>query len=156
GGWTKAKILDIMKDSRVGAYGVIAVIFLFVLKFYALKLLLVQISNDDFFIHALIFINYHSLARFTAINISFNLPYSREDATSKVKPIAKSHTGKEVLGVFLFGLIPLAFLSYSHYPVALTLLPIFAVYKYSCYYFKRWLDGYTGDCLGAIEQIAEV
>ena len=34
GGWTKGKILDIMKDSRVGAYGVIVLIFSFALKYF--------------------------------------------------------------------------------------------------------------------------
>ena len=33
GGWTKQKILDIMKDSRVGAYGLIGLLLLFALKF---------------------------------------------------------------------------------------------------------------------------
>jgi len=33
GGWTKEKILDIMKDSRVGAYGAIGIVLLFLLKF---------------------------------------------------------------------------------------------------------------------------
>jgi adenosylcobinamide-GDP ribazoletransferase len=156
GGWTKSKILDIMKDSRVGAYGAIAVIFLLALKFYALKLVLAQTNEQNLSTIALIFISYHTLARFTAINISFTLPYSRDDATSKVKPITKAYTYKEVIGVYLFGLIPLALLCYSQYQLCLVLIPLYVVYKYACYYFKKWLDGYTGDCLGAIEQIAEV
>jgi adenosylcobinamide-GDP ribazoletransferase len=24
------------------------------------------------------------------------------------------------------------------------------------YYFKKWIGGYTGDCLGATQQLAEV
>ena len=37
GGWTKEKILDIMKDSRIGVFGTISLVFLFLLKFIVLK-----------------------------------------------------------------------------------------------------------------------
>ena len=33
GGWTKQKILDIMKDSRIGAFGAISLVLLFLLKY---------------------------------------------------------------------------------------------------------------------------
>ena len=34
GGWTKEKILEIMKDSRIGAYGAISLIVLILLKLF--------------------------------------------------------------------------------------------------------------------------
>lgn len=37
GGWEKQRILEIMKDSRIGAYGVIGLTLLLLLKFYTLK-----------------------------------------------------------------------------------------------------------------------
>ncbi len=37
GGWTKEKILNIMKDGRVGTYGVVALVFMFMIKFFALN-----------------------------------------------------------------------------------------------------------------------
>ncbi|WP_184548119.1 adenosylcobinamide-GDP ribazoletransferase [Mucilaginibacter sp. FT3.2] len=155
GGWTKAKILDIMKDSRVGAYGVIALIFLFAFKLYALDNLLSKINTHHCFLIALLFITYHSLSRLTAINICFTSQYSRENEDSKAKPIAKENTYKEIGGAYFFGLLPLLILCFLQWQYCLVLIPLALLYVYSRYYFNKWIDGYTGDCLGAVEQIAE-
>jgi adenosylcobinamide-GDP ribazoletransferase len=155
GGWTKEKILEIMKDSRIGAYGVIALIFLFAIKYFSLNDLLLKIDSTNYLFIALLFICYHSLARFTAINIVFTSQYSREDETSKAKPIAKSHSYKEVSGAYFFGLLPLVFLCSWNLNYCLVLLPLFLLYFFSKRYFQKWIDGYTGDCLGAVEQLAE-
>ncbi|MBM3917765.1 MAG: adenosylcobinamide-GDP ribazoletransferase [Sphingomonadales bacterium] len=155
GGWTKAKILEIMKDSRVGAYGVIALIFLFALKYLALHNLFVKIDIKDHLFIALIFIAYHSLSRLTAINIVFTSHYSREDEGSKAKPLAKAHSIKEIFGAYLFGLIPLLVMCIFQWPFCLVILPLFLLFFYSKRYFNKWIDGYTGDCLGAVEQMAE-
>ncbi|QCX54222.1 adenosylcobinamide-GDP ribazoletransferase [Elizabethkingia sp. JS20170427COW] len=155
GGWNKTRILEIMKDSRLGTYGTVALLALFLLKVYALSFL-VNFYAGNCYLLLLLFIVYHALARTTGITLSFLLPYSREDASSKSKPLAQSFTWKEVLGAFAFGGIPfLLLLKFSLY--YLITLPILALLVlYSRYYFKRWIDGYTGDCLGAVEQFAEI
>ncbi|MEM6726102.1 MAG: adenosylcobinamide-GDP ribazoletransferase, partial [Bacteroidota bacterium] len=153
GGWTKQKILDIMKDSRLGAFGAIALVLLFLLKYAALLSIVDQYQNITAL--ALMFISYHSLARLTAINIVFTSQYSREDESSKAKPIAKTHGKVEVFGAYCFGLLPLGVLSLVHWKFSLVILPLFLLYYLSKRYFEKWLDGYTGDCLGAVEQLAE-
>lgn len=153
GGWTKTKILDIMKDSRIGTYGSVSLIFLFGLKYLSLHTLLTQITDKLSII--LLFICYHSLARLTSIAITFTASYSREDATSKVKPIAIQHTWKEVSGAFVFGLIPLIALMFNNISYLLVILPLFLLGYFSRRYFIKWIDGYTGDCLGAVEQLGE-
>ena len=155
GGWTKTKILEIMKDSRVGAYGVIALIFLFGIKYLSLNGLLLKIDRTNYLHIALVFISYHSLARFTAINIVFTSQYSREDETSKAKPIAKAHSYKEIIGAYFFGLLPLLVLCFMNWKFSIVLFPLFLLYFFSKRYFQKWIDGYTGDCLGATEQLAE-
>jgi adenosylcobinamide-GDP ribazoletransferase len=155
GGWTKEKILDIMKDSRVGAFGAIGIVFLLGLKYMALHNLVSKVNSNSTVIIALIFISYHSLARLTAINIVFTEQYSREDENSKAKPIAKAHGNKEILGAYFFGLLPLLVLSLFNWTCVLVLIPLFFLYFYSKRYFNKWIDGYTGDCLGAVEQLAE-
>lgn len=156
GGWTKAKILDIMKDSRLGTYGVVALIFLFGLKYLALHKVLVNVEAIPGYLTLLIFITYHSIARLTAIQITFTSIYSREDESSKSKPIAKAFSYKEVLGAYVFGLTPLLIFASFYWQVILVLLPLALLYFLSQRYFNKWLDGYTGDCLGAVEQFAEV
>jgi len=154
GGWTKAKILEIMKDSRIGAYGVIALVFLFALKFTSLTNLLVALPKNHCLI-ALIFISYHSLSRLTAINIVFTATYTREDETSKAKPIATAHGVREIAGSYFFGLLPLIMLCLFQWQFCYALLPLILLFFLSKRYFNKWIEGYTGDCLGAVEQLAE-
>ncbi len=155
GGWTKSKILEIMKDSRIGAYGVIALIFLFAIKYFSLTDLLLKLNTINYFFIALIFISYHSLARLTAINIVFTSQYSREDESSKAKPIAKSYSYKEIIGAYFGGLLPLMGLCFWKWKFCFVLVTLFLLYYFSKRYFEKWIDGYTGDCLGAVEQLAE-
>ncbi len=155
GGWTKEKILEIMKDSRVGAYGVIALIFLFGLKFFSLNNLFLKINTQNYWLIALLFISYHSLSRLTAIIIVFTSQYSREDENSKAKPIAKAHSLKEIVGAFFFGLLPLLALCFIHWHFCLVTFPLMLLIFFAKRYFEKWIEGYTGDCLGAVEQIAE-
>lgn len=159
GGWTKEKILLIMKDSAIGAYGAIGVVLLFLLKFQLLSELvtIATITNQQsVFTILLLFIAGHSISRLAAISIVFTHQYSREDASSKSKPIAKSFSWKEVLGAFVFGLLPLLVLSYFQYQFLLVIIPVFLTRYFLARYFQKWIDGYTGDCLGATQQVCEV
>ena len=128
-----------MKDSQIGAFGAIALVLLFLLKYTALSTLLIQ--SNDLLLTALIFISYHALARLTAINIVFTSQYSREDASSKAKPIAKTHGTTEILGVYVFGLLPLLGLMVFHGLYGLTLIALFVLYYRSKRYFEKWIHG---------------
>lgn len=159
GGWTKQKILLIMKDSAIGAYGSIGIFLLLLLKFSSVCVLFSKYELGHFqaaFQMLLLYISGHSISRLAAISIVFTHEYSREDATSKSKPIAQNYTWKEVVGSCFFGLLPLLILSYSQWQVILVLLPIFFTRFFMARYFQKWIDGYTGDCLGATQQVCEV
>ncbi|WP_264531163.1 adenosylcobinamide-GDP ribazoletransferase [Flavobacterium sp. N502540] len=155
GGWTKEKILLIMKDSAIGAYGAVGLVLLFLLKFKLLSESISLFTNNIFLIF-LLFISAHSLSRLAAISIIFTHEYSRDDATSKSKPIAKKHSWKEITGSFFFGLIPLLVLSFFQSEFLLAIIPVFIMRYFLARYFQKWIDGYTGDCLGATQQVCEV
>lgn len=156
GGWTKDKILEIMKDSRVGTYGMTASIFMFMIKYLALHHLLQPlVIQEKWILICLIFMTYHSMARSTAIQLSFILPYVREDALSKVKPIAKEFSNIDKVGVLIFGLLPLIALSITNFYSLLIIPPLVLILFLFKNYLQKWIGGYTGDCLGAAEQIAE-
>jgi len=155
GGWTKEKILMIMKDSAIGAYGAIGLVLLFLLKFKLLSESILLFTNNILLIF-LLFISAHSLSRLAAISIIFTHEYSREDASSKSKPIAKQYTWKEVFGSFFFGLIPLLVFSYFDLKFLLAIIPVYITRYFLARYFQKWIDGYTGDCLGATQQVCEV
>ena len=155
GGWTKEKILTIMKDSRVGTYGVVGLLLVLLGKVFALRAM-VPLLVDYPLVGLLLFVNYHTLARLAAVNIVFTSEYAREDETSKAKPIAKSYSAKEVFWAYFLGLIPLVILAFVQWEFALVLLPLALLVTYLRYYYNKWLGGYTGDCLGAAEQFGEL
>ena len=152
GGYGKEKIMTIMKDSRIGAYGTIGIILLLLLKFYSL-LEIIAVSNLNFICFIITFS--HSCCRFIAGTAIYTHQYVRDIDTSKVKPIAaKSLPYKDLLIGIIGFLVPLLL-----YPELkfLALIPIAYLSKiYLCWYFKKHIGGYTGDCLGTIQQVSEV
>lgn len=156
GGWTTEKILEIMKDSTIGTYGTVALILLFAFKILSLYALLPQLEKEGWWMVFLFFILYHSLARLTSGNIVFISQYAREDLTSKVKPVEKHATRTEIIFSYVLGLTPLTIFAIINPIVCIVLLPLFLLIVEGNRYFKKWINGYTGDCLGCIEQLAEV
>lgn len=155
GGWTKEKILDIMKDSRIGTYGVIGLVLVFFLKFYST----VQLypSTDPLLFVALV-VSSHSLSRAMSVVIIYTLPYVRMDPSSKAKPVSTGIGLSGLLVASFFGLIPFLYfiIRSAHWPFVFVLLFMGAITMYLAFYFKKWIGGYTGDCLGATQQINEV
>ncbi|ANQ52733.2 adenosylcobinamide-GDP ribazoletransferase [Flammeovirga sp. MY04] len=151
GGYTPEKILTIMKDSRIGTYGTVAVILSLALKFFFLKS--IYLEGDYQFYCSLIL--GHSLSRFLASTMVDLLPYVQDLDISKSKPIANT---KFAIGQFIpgliFGLWPLVF--FRDQLVFLILFPSIAFALYLGWYFRRKIGGYTGDCLGATQQMTEI
>jgi len=147
GGYTKEKILTIMKDSRIGTYGSVGLVGMLAAKFMSLH----AISTVTV---PLIILAGHALSRLMPILVIYSSEYSRDDATSKTKPIGKKGKGIDfVLSVF-FGLAFLAFLPLTY---SLAILPVLVITTFVFKsYIARKIGGYTGDCLGALQQIAEV
>jgi len=150
GGWTPERILDIMKDSRVGAYGVIGIILLFSFKVFALISLLE--FNLIYGIKSLILA--HVGSRFTSVLIMRSHEYARADASSKVKPLAKKLATADFF-ICILWLLP-ALLLFQHLLICLVILPLYLLKRYLASYFQKWIGGYTGDCLGATQQLAFV
>jgi adenosylcobinamide-GDP ribazoletransferase len=147
GGWTKLKILEIMKDSRVGSYGVIGMILMLGTKFTALNQMNLHIIPAAM-------IAGHSISRFAAASVIFTHSYCRENEDSKAKPLAKKMTVTELIIAAIFGFLPLLFL--WNYIFLFAVIPVFFVRLYLTHFFEKWIGGYTGDCLGAIQQVTEV
>lgn len=159
GGWTKHQILEIMKDSRVGAYGVIGVILIMLMKFYLLLQVVhtpISLVINTSFTLLILFIAAHAISRLAAASIVFTHAYVREDLNSKSKPIAQDFSWKEVVGSSLFGLSPIIFLSFYQYQILYTIIIVTATRYFLARYFQKWIGGYTGDCLGATQQVCEV
>jgi adenosylcobinamide-GDP ribazoletransferase len=154
GGWTKEKILTIMKDSRVGTYGVVGVVIIFGLK---LSATLEAWNTMDMIPFILLILSSHSLSRMMAVTLIYSQPYARDDQDSKAKPVATGISFANFIIAIFFGLTPFIFLlTQTNLLLSLALLPMFGITWYLAAYFKKWIGGYTGDCLGATQQVTEV
>ena len=155
GGWTKEKILLIMKDSRVGTYGVVGVILVFSLKISATDGLLN--SPGDSLLFMLLIISSHSLSRTMAVLIIYFQTYVRDDQDSKAKPVAGGISFLNLLIALALGITPfIIFLLLTDLLFSFVLVPMLLITFHLKRYFKKWIGGYTGDCLGATQQVNEV
>lgn len=153
GGWEKLRILEIMKDSRVGSYGVVALVMALLGKFT----LLVALGERNFLLLLAALPAGHALSRFCSTLLLRHMDYVREDQTSKAKPLATrlSLAGLWVAGLFtLTGLTGIAWIAPTSLFAAL-LLPVLAT-LWLGRLLQHWLGGYTGDCLGAVQQVSEL
>jgi len=154
GGYTKEKILLIMKDSRLGTYGVAGLTLLLAIRFSAMQQLFS--GTTDFFLISGLFVVAQTLSRFSAITLVYSHSYARIEESKASGAVAK---GKAV-NLYIAGLLtilPLIGLTaYSSIYLGLILFPVALITFYLGNYFKRWIGGYTGDCLGAVQQLAEV
>ena len=147
GGYTPDQILKIMKDSRIGTYGTIGLIFMLGLKFTLLQ------STESEYIPILLLVG-HSLSRLAPTLTIFFFKYARADESSKVKPIGKRMAVKELILAMIFGILPVLLLQEIIY--TLLIIPVILVHLYLSNNFKKKIGGYTGDCLGAIQQVSEI
>ncbi|UKJ06289.1 adenosylcobinamide-GDP ribazoletransferase [Solitalea lacus] len=151
GGWTKQRILEIMKDSRVGAYGVIGIVLMLSIKFFGLTAINLTILP-------FVIVVAHSLSRATALSFIYSHEYSRENEDSKAKPIAKKLPFRSLLLAMFWGILPLLIVCYyfNNWLYLAVFVPLVLLKYYLGRYFNKWINGYTGDCLGATQQLAEV
>jgi len=153
GGWSKEKILVIMKDSRVGSYGVIGMILILALKFYTLTSL--AIHTMPWF--ALSLVLAHSLSRMAAVVVLATSIYVRDtDDASKAKPVARKLGSGNLWLAGLWVAIPLGVMAYFSLWYLLVIIPVALAVVLLRRYFIKWIGGYTGDCLGATQQVTEI
>lgn len=151
GGWTKDRILTIMKDSVIGAYGVVGVVLILLMKFVLLSEI-AKVTSLWYVVYILLAA--HGVSRFTAVTMIFTHSYVRENEDSKAKPVAKKLPISDLIVAAFFGLIPLLLFQNPWYFTLI--LPCLLIKMYLAYYFKKWIGGYTGDCLGATQQLTEI
>lgn len=154
GGWDKERILTIMQDSRLGTFGAIALFFALLAKFQLLIAL-----PQSFVVYALLIA--HALSRLAAVYVMVTLSYVK--SSGKAKPLATKLTQSDVVVASVFGVLPLALLwcYFSNTENILLLLlymflPTLLIWLWWRFKIQRWLGGYTGDCLGATQQITEL
>jgi adenosylcobinamide-GDP ribazoletransferase len=158
GGTSKEHVLAIMKDSRIGAFGAIGLFLMLGLKWTTLLALPAAV-----FVQCVVVS--HMLSRWYAIGLIAFRPYVRAEPDAKARDFAGRLSGGDWIlsGVVgLLGLAPLAWL----YVERGALLDWAALGAGACaaaaaaaaggLYIRQRIGGYTGDCLGAVQQLAEL
>lgn len=150
----RERALVIMKDSRIGTYGAVALVLSQLLRWQALVILPLDIAVIGL-------IAAHAAARGGAVSLMASLPYVRDTDDSKSKPIAQDLSGAALLIALLLGVLPAIIFSIVYLPILWMLmiaglLAVMTVRFYCVYWFKKRLGGYTGDTLGCCEQFGEI
>lgn len=147
GGYTPEKILLIMKDSRIGTYGSIGLFAMLGIKF-------VTLMHVDPLRIPVVLIAGHALSRVFPVLLIYTSEYARLDASSKTKPVGKADSLFSLLFAIVVGTAPLIFLEWHEIAIGVGLL--MSVSFFFRNYITRILGGYTGDILGALQQLCEV
>ncbi|HSY28635.1 MAG TPA: adenosylcobinamide-GDP ribazoletransferase [Burkholderiaceae bacterium] len=151
GGTSAERVLEIMKDSRIGAYGAIGIALLLALKCATL------VSLPSHLMPAALLLA-HTMSRLFASSLIWCLDYVRVEG--KAKPLAKQMTNGEFSFAALTAIAPAlalilaGWISWEKMVAGAVLAAL--VTGYLARLFLRRIGGYTGDCLGAVQQAAEV
>jgi adenosylcobinamide-GDP ribazoletransferase len=170
GSYDKGRALEIMKDSRVGAFGAMALSLALLAKVALLALLGsvdgVPESWDDSPFKAWYQVTYvgsalfagHVVSRTLPLLLIYWLPHVGDTAASKSKPLADQISLNSLLTAFIWYFMALALVLYALEATDLIVACSFAFVALLWMHrlFKRRLQGFTGDCLGATQQVCEI
>jgi adenosylcobinamide-GDP ribazoletransferase len=147
GGWTRARKLEIMKDSRLGSYGALALILTLALRVQALALLAAAGAWPAF----AAVLAAGALSRGSIVALLCALPAARPDGMGSVA--GRPGGGVAAAGLIL-ALAPLA-LTGDAAAAGLALGAAVAIGGGFAWLARRQIGGYTGDVLGAGQQLTE-
>ena len=149
GGASRERALEIMKDSRLGTYGVLALIVALALKAGALAAL-----PPALIVPALI--AGHGLSRLSSVAAIATSRYAREAGTAK--PVAEGVSASGLVIALTTGAAIMAAWLACHPAAGLAcaMAGLVAGHALMRLFYERKLGGYTGDALGAVQQASEI
>jgi len=149
----RERALEIMRDSRIGAFGAIALVLALALKLALLTALAVQGAAPA----AIGIVAAHVLSRLAPLAAMRALPYVGGEG-GKAKPMAERVSGGALGIAVLWSLPVVAAAGWVHGPARTVAL--LAVAAMATWLLGRWfrarLRGFTGDGLGATQQVCEL
>jgi adenosylcobinamide-GDP ribazoletransferase len=162
GSLERNRALEIMKDSRVGAFGAIAVVLALLAKVALLALLG---SVSPLLLCVGLFTG-HVVSRTWPLLTIRLLPHVGDVAGSKSKPLADQISRTSLLVAFIWCFAALSLAEYAQAAMnfvvvglpqlATALLASALAWGWMARWFARRLQGFTGDCLGATQQVCEL
>jgi adenosylcobinamide-GDP ribazoletransferase len=155
GAVSRERALTIMKDSRLGSYGALGLVFVLGLKAAALH----GLAAQSLPLAAALLVWAHAASRALPVALLWRLPYAGDVEHAKAKPLAQQISGAG-LAVAL-GWLALAtgtlvtVLGAWGLPLA-ALTGLTAMGLWCARWYRRRLGGFTGDTLGAAQQLGEL
>ena len=150
GGNDRQRILDIMKDSHIGTYGVLGLILYLALLAGALLSLEPRTA-------ALVILAADPYAKMVAAQLILMMPYARKEEEAKAKTVYRKFDVVTGISLAVQGLLPLGlFLWLTGISWEMVIfLPCLVMYFL---YLLMWrkIHGYTGDCCGATFLLVEL
>lgn len=154
GSLDRNRALQIMKDSHIGAFGSLALVLALLAKVALLALL----GTHGLGVVLAALAGGHVSSRFWPLLLVRLLPYAGSTQQSKTQPMA-GQISRSALGVaFLWCFMPLAHMGWAQgaiFSIASCMASAFA-FVLAWRLFARRLQGFTGDCLGATQQVCEI
>ncbi|MBM0107523.1 adenosylcobinamide-GDP ribazoletransferase [Steroidobacter sp. S1-65] len=146
GGATRERALEIMKDSRVGTYGVAALVLTLLIKVAALSALPVTLA-------IVVLIAGHAFSRTCAVALLFAGRYVGNPELSRARAVAQPMGRGEFLFAAIVGVAPLYWC--GMHAIAGVISALLVLYRLARWFVRR-LGGFTGDTLGAAQQLTEI
>lgn len=150
GGLEKARKLEIMHDSRVGSYGVIAIGLSLILRITLIAD--IALRFESFWAISGMLVAMHVIARGLLPAVMATLPLARSDGLAAAAQRPGSQRAGAAAAICL--LIAAVCLGPIAGIVAFAVATIAVVMV--AWLARRQIGGYTGDVLGAAEQVAEI
>lgn len=150
GGNNRQRILDIMKDSHIGTYGVIGLVLYLLLLFFSLSSMSPEMA-------ALAILAADPYAKMLTAQLVSMMPYARREEEAKAKVIYRKITLVSGVSLAVQGLLPIGLFVWYMGIVweALIFIPALVMYFLYLLIWRR-LHGYTGDCCGAVCLMVEL
>lgn len=147
GGMTHERRREIMRDSRVGSFGAVGVAVLIVAKVAALSSMPWRVASAALLLG-------HVVARWSSTVMLRWVRLADTDEIAKV--YAGQVTWLRLAVASLVPTVPLAWLLLGPAAAGGLLLGTVAIVAFASIFFRRWLGGITGDCIGSVNQVVEV
>ncbi|TWO68264.1 adenosylcobinamide-GDP ribazoletransferase [Caenimonas sedimenti] len=150
----RERALEIMKDSRIGSFGAMALVLTLGLK---LSLIGVIASESAGGVMAAL-LAAHVVSRYWPLFIIHTLPYAGDAEHSKSKPLAERIERRSLVLAGLWCVLPLLLLGVAGGWISLLLALVASALAWYAMrqLLQRRLQGFTGDGLGATQQVCEV
>lgn len=147
GGWSKEQILSIMHDSRIGSFGAVALTSSLLLRFVLLSAIPASRLPGTVIAASV-------LARWTSLPLGAFLPYADEEHAGLGALVAGRLPTSSLVWGTTFACVSLAVI--LHWAAAAPIAIAIVISALSGLYFKSQIQGVTGDCFGAANQVTEI